>query len=63
MLAYWRSLVRDLGFLHQRGGELVTGSKNQRLYWLMFLSRHKIANGFWDKIRNISGQGDFLGGL
>jgi len=58
LLSYWQSLVRTLGFQHQRAGELVTGSSGQRLYWLIFLSRHTIANDFWDKIRNVSGQHD-----
>lgn len=57
LLSYWQSLVRELGFRHQRG-ELVTGSRGQRLYWLIFLSRSEIANDFWEKIRHISGQGN-----
>ena len=56
VLAYWESLVIDLGFLGVRSVELVRGSKNQRLYWLAFVSRHRIANEFWDKVRNVSGQ-------
>jgi three-Cys-motif partner protein len=52
---YWSSKMKDLGFSH-RGVELVTGSQNQRLYWLVFLSRSEFANDLWDKIRNISGQ-------
>ena len=56
LLAYWQSLVRELGFMHQRDAELVTGSNSQRLYWLIFLSRHSIANELWDKIRVVSGQ-------
>jgi three-Cys-motif partner protein len=61
LLSHWQLQVQRLGFLRPRGVELVTGSKNQRLYWLVFLSRREIANDFWDKIRNISGQGDLLG--
>jgi hypothetical protein len=39
--------------------ELVTGpERNQRLYWLVMVSRHKLAQDFWDKIRNLSGQRD-----
>jgi three-Cys-motif partner protein len=60
LLLYWQTLMQKLGFMHPRGVEKVTGSKNQRLYWLVFLSKRKIANDFWDKIRNISGQGDLL---
>jgi len=60
ILKHWQGLVRGLGFLEPRGAELVTGSAKQRLYWLFFLSKNQIANDFWDKIRNISGQRDLL---
>ena len=56
VLTHWQNLIRDLGFQDLRSVELVRGSQSQRLYWLAFVSRHKIANDFWDKIRNISGQ-------
>lgn len=59
VLVHWKSLVQGLGFLDMRSMELITGTKKQRLYWLAFVSRHKIANDFWDKIRNISGQREF----
>ncbi len=56
ILKHWQGLVRKLDFLEPQGAELVTGSAKQRLYWLVFLSKNKIANDFWEKIRNISGQ-------
>jgi hypothetical protein len=41
--------------------ELVSGiSRNQRLYWLVFVSRSDFAKSLWDKIRNVSGQGELL---
>jgi len=55
-VSYWQDKMKELGFTH-RGVELVTGSRNQRLYWLVFLSRSEFANDLWDKIRHISGQG------
>jgi len=59
-IAYWASKMDALGFQPARY-ELVSGqTKNQRLYWLILVSRHKIANEFWDKIRNVSGQGELL---
>ncbi len=58
ILAHWQNLIRSLGFLDMRSVELVRGSKNQRLYWLAFVSRSRIANYFWDEIRNVSGQGE-----
>jgi three-Cys-motif partner protein len=57
VLSHWQQLVKGLGFVLKMGSvELVRGSKNQRLYWLAFASRHEKANEFWDKIRNVSGQ-------
>jgi len=62
-VAYWASLIEELGLPPARQAELVSGSKNQRLYWLVFASRHKRAREFWDKIRIVSGQGELpLGG-
>lgn len=58
VLNHWRSLVHGLGFMEIRTADLVRGNRNQRLYWLVFASRHPIANAFWEKIRHIvTGQG------
>jgi three-Cys-motif partner protein len=47
-IAYWASKVEALG----RRAELVSGTtKNQRLYWLVFVSRSDFAKSLWDKIR------------
>jgi three-Cys-motif partner protein len=52
---YWLSKIEALG-LPSGGFELISGSKNQKLYWLVLISRHRRAGEFWDKIRNVSGQ-------
>jgi three-Cys-motif partner protein len=57
VLQYWLGLIRKLNMAPSEGIELVSGSKNQRLYWLVFVSRHERAAEFWDKIRNVSAQG------
>lgn len=60
-IAYWASKMEALGMPPARRAELVSGTtKNQRLYWLVFVSRSDFAKGLWDKIRNISGQGELL---
>ena len=59
-VAYWASKIEALGLPPAKHAELVSGSKNQRLYWLVFASRHALARQFWDKIRNVSGQGELL---
>ncbi|MGH6792526.1 MAG: three-Cys-motif partner protein TcmP [Methyloceanibacter sp.] len=58
-IKYWVAKIEGLGFPPGRF-ELIVGSRNQRLYWLVLISRHPRAAEFWDKIRNISGQGELL---
>ena len=58
-IAYWASKMEALGLPPARRAELVSGTtKNQRLYWLVFVSRSDFAKSLWDKIRNVSGQGE-----
>jgi three-Cys-motif partner protein len=60
-IAYWATKMEALGLPPARRAELVSGTtKNQRLYWLVFVSRSDFAKGLWDKIRNLSGQGELL---
>lgn len=60
-IEYWISKMTGLGLPPARHAELVSGTtKNQRLYWLVFVSRSDFAKSLWDKIRNISGQGQLL---
>ncbi len=57
VFAYWASKIEALGLPPAKRAELVSGpTKNQRLYWLVFVSRSEFAKGLWDKIRNLSGQ-------
>lgn len=59
-ISYWTSKMEGLGLPPAQRAELVSGTtKNQRLYWLVFVSRSDFAKSLWDKIRNISGQGEF----
>jgi three-Cys-motif partner protein len=61
ILAYWAGKIEKLGLSSAEHAELITGAeRNQRLYWLVMVSRHKLAKEFWDKIRNVSGQGELL---
>jgi three-Cys-motif partner protein len=61
LLAHWASKMEAFGLPPARHAELVSGTtKNQRLYWLVFVSRSDFAKGLWDKIRNLSGQGELL---
>lgn len=55
-LKHWSSLTCGLG-LKVFESELVSGPRNQRLYWLVLVSRNRKAGELWDKIRNVTGQG------
>jgi three-Cys-motif partner protein len=50
ILKYWTDQVMALGLPRAKHCELIKGSGNQRLYWLMFLSRHSLAHSLWSKI-------------
>jgi three-Cys-motif partner protein len=56
LLEYWLGEIRKLGTMPAKGMELIVGSKNQRLYWLMFVSAHELAQKLWDAIRDPGGQ-------
>jgi len=54
---HWLNLIRTLDMKPSQGIEIVTGSRNQPLYWLVLIARHDRAGEFWDKIRNVTPQG------
>lgn len=44
---YWVESLKTLGFEGDVRFELITGSKNQPLYWLVLITKHEIAQKFW----------------
>lgn len=57
VLEYWIELVRELGFnVFFDQFELVKGTRNQPLYWLVMAAKHNKASEFWDKIRHTDPQ-------
>lgn len=56
VLDHYLGLIRRLDMQPAQGIEVVKGSRNQNLYWLIFAARHERALEFWEKIRTISGQ-------
>jgi three-Cys-motif partner protein len=60
LLEHWLNKIRQLQLSPARGIELVSGGRNQRLYWLVFVSRSDFATGLWEKIRTVSGQGQLF---
>ncbi len=55
---HWLDLIKSLDMAASEGIEKVVGSNRQPLYWLVLVARHERAHEFWDKIRNVSVQGE-----
>jgi len=60
VLEHWIELVRQLDMKPSENFTLITGSKNQRLYWLAFASRNPLPDKIWNDIRNLNKQGELL---
>lgn len=56
ILKHWLELIRNCNMQTAEGVEEVTGTKNQHLYWLVFIARNDLAIRFWDEIRNVNNQ-------
>jgi three-Cys-motif partner protein len=54
ILEYWTDKVVALGLPRAKHCELIRGTKNQRLYWLMFLAKHELPHAFWRKITSLA---------
>jgi three-Cys-motif partner protein len=52
LMEYWLAEIRKLGTMPAKGVPLVEGSRRQRLYWLVFVSAHSLAQRLWDAIRD-----------
>lgn len=50
LLEYWSAQVEALGLPRAEHYELITGTRSQRLYWLIFLARHSLAHKLWSAI-------------
>jgi three-Cys-motif partner protein len=50
ILQYWSDKVMTLGLPRAQHCELIKGTRSQRLYWLIFLSKHEFAHKLWSKI-------------
>jgi three-Cys-motif partner protein len=50
IIKYWSKRVMTLGLPRAKHCELIRGTKNQRLYWLIFLAKHSFAHTLWFKI-------------
>jgi three-Cys-motif partner protein len=50
IIKYWSERVMMLGLPRAKHCELIRGTRNQRLYWLIFLAKHNFAHALWVKI-------------
>ena len=57
VVEYWRGLIANLGVWPSTEQKLITGEKNQPLYWLLLAARHELPHKFWETAANIKGQG------
>ena len=57
ILEHWRNLVLGLGAWPSDHVQMIRADKNQPLYRLLLISKEKLANEFWSKASDISGQG------
>ena len=54
---HWCNLIRELGFNDVSDRlELVSGDKNQPLYWLVLASRNELGAKFWGEVSNVTPQ-------
>jgi three-Cys-motif partner protein len=57
ILEHWRNLLRAEGMTAAETFEKVTGPSKQPLYWLAFAAKHDLPLEFWEKIVDISTDG------
>jgi three-Cys-motif partner protein len=57
LIEYWLNTIRLLGSHPATGIPLIVGEKNQRLYWLVFLSSNPLGHKLWNDVQNLKGQG------
>ena len=53
---HWKSCFRGLGFHVSERVERVADGANRGLYWLVFASRHKLAEKFWGEVSDATPQ-------
>lgn len=56
---YWRNLVANLGIDASADMRLITGGRNQPLYWLLLVAKHDLAHKFWASATD-TGQGSLF---
>jgi three-Cys-motif partner protein len=57
LIEYWLNKISALGTKPATGIPLIVGEKNQRLYWLVFLSSNPLGHKLWNDTQNLTRQG------
>lgn len=57
---YWRKLVSNLGVWPSTEMKLISGTGNQRLYWLLLAAKHALPHKFWEVAADTERQGRLL---
>lgn len=60
IIQHWLGLIRKLEMTPSDAFALVKGSRGQRLYWLMFVSRHPLPDKLWNSVRKLDNQGELF---
>jgi three-Cys-motif partner protein len=60
LIEYWLGAIRSLGTHPATGIPLIVGEKNQRLYWLVFISSNPLGQKLWNEVQNLRGQGSLF---
>ena len=60
VLEYWIELVRKLGMKPSKNFVLISGSNNQRLYWLAFACRDAFPDKIWNDVSDLNKQGSLF---
>jgi three-Cys-motif partner protein len=60
---YLLKSIRALGTHPATGIPLIVGERNQRLYWLVFLSSNSLGQKLWNDVQNLNRQGSLFEGL
>jgi three-Cys-motif partner protein len=56
LVDYWLKRIRAVGSRPATGVPLIVGEKNQRLYWLVFVSSDSLGHKLWNDVQNLGGQ-------
>src|ERR1035437_487873 len=60
LIEYWLGAIRSLGTHPATGIPLIVGERNQRLYWLVFISSNPLGQKLWNDVHNLRGQGSLF---